>query len=492
MKRIYVLLFLLSLGLSVAGQGELALSLDKVIKIASDSSIISFKNKNDYLRKAWQYNLYKANLKPQISFSLKPSYSKQLFTPNSGFVQNESAEIFNGLSEISMRQQVAPLGGYMYASAIMSWQKYFNMPAVDGFVNPSFGATPLLVGYRHELLGYNEFKWEKQLSDLQFELAVKEFLYGLQEVAELATAYFFQLARAEADYMMANKNALSSDTLYQIGIERYSITSIKKEELLALELQQLNAHNALHNAELNLEKAQYSLLSFLRIEHSGNMSVEIPRHHEIRLVDIEDAMLKAQDNNPQYLQIKENLLQAEQNLDKVTKESKFQVGLDVNVGMQQYGSDIGKTYHNPQRYTTGSVSFSVPLVDFGAAKSKKRIANYSLETVKDLSDETERTIREEIVIALKDFNSQQQLITKAEQAITLADLSFDQIQRSYAMGQTDMNTFILSQNRKDEAYTNYISALQNYWMSYYKMCRLTLFDYIKNVSLVQEIDIILE
>ncbi|MBS1320916.1 MAG: TolC family protein, partial [Parabacteroides sp.] len=46
----------------------------------------------------------------------------------------------------------------------------------------------------------------------------------------------------------------------------------------------------------------------------------------------------------------------------------------------------------------------------------------------------------------------------------------------------------LSLNRKQEAQRNYISALQNSWLSYFKIRKLTLHDFETGISLAREFD----
>jgi len=43
-------------------------------------------------------------------------------------------------------------------------------------------------------------------------------------------------------------------------------------------------------------------------------------------------------------------------------------------------------------------------------------------------------------------------------------------------------------NRQQEAQKNYISALQNYWLNYYKIRKLTLHDFESGLSLSDRFD----
>lgn len=62
-------------------------------------------------------------------------------------------------------------------------------------------------------------------------------------------------------------------------------------------------------------------------------------------------------------------------------------------------------------------------------------------------------------------------------AMRLADESYEQNQYNYAMGLSDINTFSFAQSRKDDAHNNYINALTEFWMAYYRLCSLTLYDF---------------
>lgn len=54
---------------------------------------------------------------------------------------------------------------------------------------------------------------------------------------------------------------------------------------------------------------------------------------------------------------------------------------------------------------------------------------------------------------------------------------YEQNQYNYAMGLSDINTFSFAQSRKDDAHNNYTSALSEFWLAYYRLCSLTLYDF---------------
>ena len=87
-----------------------------------------------------------------------------------------------------------------------------------------------------------------------------------------------------------------------------------------------------------------------------------------------------------------------------------------------------------------------------------------------------------------DFTVQQQLIHSAEEALELAKLAYDQTKERFIIGKADINSLTLSTTRRQEAQRNYISALKNYWQSYIKIRKLTLYDFEKKMPIISSFD----
>ena len=91
-------------------------------------------------------------------------------------------------------------------------------------------------------------------------------------------------------------------------------------------------------------------------------------------------------------------------------------------------------------------------------------------------------------MTISDFNVQQRLINSAEEALDIAIMAYEETKQRFLIGKADINSLTLSLNRQQEARRNYIKSLQNYWLSYYKIRKLTLHDFQMGVSLEQEMD----
>jgi outer membrane protein TolC len=87
-----------------------------------------------------------------------------------------------------------------------------------------------------------------------------------------------------------------------------------------------------------------------------------------------------------------------------------------------------------------------------------------------------------------DFNIRQKLIASAEEALDLAQMAYAETKQRFMIGKADINSLTLSLNRRQDAERNYISSLRNYWLSYYKIRKLTLHDFEMGLSLVKTFD----
>ena len=311
-------------------------------------------------------------------------------------------------------------------------------------------SVPIRIGYSQSLVGYNPFKWERKIEPLKYERVKKEFLYNVEKVSETATSYFFSLAMAQAEYNLAKENLASTDTLYRIGQQRHRIAAISQADLLTLKLDRVNAQNTLQNKASDLKRAMFSLASFLNLDKNTQIELELPSRPGMLEIPIDEALRWGRSNNPQLLELKQNVLEAERNVDKTKKESRFNASVNASIGFN--------------------------------------MARNNLNVVKISARQDEISIEEEVIMTVSDFNIQQQLIASAEEALDLSILAYNETKQRFIIGKADINSLTLSLNRQQQAQRNFISALQNYWLNYYKIRRLTLFDFATKLSLSDRFD----
>lgn len=489
-KRIcllYILGALLLSGTSVLSQEHLKLDLMRTIELANDSSLEAFRAHNMYLAGYWEYRTYKANRLPSLTLNMTPAQYYRDITRRYDSQQDldvyRTQQSFYASGNLAVQQNFDLTGGTFYLRSELGYMRNFGENATTQFTS-----VPMKLGYTQTLVGYNAFKWERRIEPLKYERVRKEFIYNVEQVSERATSYFFNLAMAQAEYNLAKENVASSDTLYHIGQQRYKIAAISQADLLTLRLDLVNARNTLQNKSSDLKRAMFSLASFLNIDKNTPIELELPSRPKEVFIPIDKALECSRENNPQLLQLKQNILEARQNVDRTKKESRFNVSIDASVGFNQVAEQFHDAYRHALQQDLIAVSVSVPLIDWGVRKGKYNMARNNLNVVEISSKQDAISIEEEVIMTVNDFHTQQQLIKSAEEALDLSIMAYNETRQRFIIGKADISSLTLALSRQQQAQQNYISALQNYWQNYYKIRRLTLFDFLTGLSLEDRFD----
>lgn len=486
-RRISILLLLVLCGAGVQAQQVLRLDLKRTIALANDSSLSAFRYQNMYLSGYWEYRSYKAARLPSLSLNLTPAqyyrYITQRYDSQADVDVYREQQMFSATAGLSLVQNFDLLGGTFYVDTQLDYLRNF------GDVNSTqFSTVPFRIGYQQDLLGFNAFRWDQKIEPLKFEKVKKQFIYNSESVSEEAVNYFFSLAMAQADYRLAEDNLATADTLYAIGEQRQKIAAISQADLLTLKLDKVNARNTLKNAEITRKRAMSALATFLNLDKNTYIEIDLPSRPRYVDIPTDRALLLAKENNPTYLEQRQNVLEAEREVDRTKKESRFNASVNASVGFNQVADNLGAAYRNLLQQDLVSLTVSIPLVDWGVRKGKYNMARNNLNVVKIAARQEEISLEEDVMMTVSDFNVQQDLIASASEALDLAELAYDQTRRRFIIGKADISSLTLSLNRQQEAQKNYIQALQNYWLNYYKIRKLTLHDFESGMSLSDRFD----
>lgn len=479
----FIILAVALLAFASPAAAQLHLTLDRTIALAQDSALQALSAKHNLALSRTTYDEFLAGRKLNLQATASPSYSyKSIDRTTSASSLSDFNQLTSALT-LKMTQQVNSFGGNLYAFSSLSNDLYLG--AMREHYNDIYGTTtqfqviPIMVGYQQDVLGYNAFKWEKKLQDYRITTQEQQYAYQLAQVAEQAASYFFQYATAKAFYEMYKQNVDVADSLYKIGQQKYNIMAINKAELISLELQLLNSQNSLFSYEKEMHNAATSLLNFLGLPPSTELSIELPQEPARLIISEDEALHWAMENNPTLRNQQENIILAEQEVDLARRESGFHTSVDLSVGGQNFANTFSEAYSGTRFSTAMGVTFVVPIIDMGRARLRVAKARQNLDLQNINLEEAQRNLRTEICNALRDFNLAQQQLSQTAKTLRLADASFELNQYNYAQGLADISTFTFAQQRKDEAHNNYITALRGYWTSYYKLSRLTMHDFRK-------------
>lgn len=461
----------------------LSLSLQEAISIAQDSSLEAFIMENNLIASYWQYKNYQAAKLPAIGLNTLPftfnrNISQQFDITDNSFRYFETQNL-NSYLQLSMTQNLPFSGGSLNLDSDVG--RLVNFGDLE---NTQFSATQIRIALRQPLFAYNQFKWDKKLEPLRYQKAKLNYVQSAEQIALTVLNYFFDLANAELDMQIAETNMNNADTLYRIGEKRFAITAIKESELLNLKLEFLNNKTAFTQANNNYMRAAARLKSYLNLEPpkiiSAGLSLEIP---EI-FISPEKALSVAQKNNPDFLDFQESVYQAESDVEKTKKDNRFSANLDASLGLNQRGDSFRKAYRNPLEQERLNVSIYFPIVDWGLAKGKYKLAQREMETTLISIKQKEIELEQEIIMTILEFNLKSEILQNSREAASVAKQAYEISKDRFIEGLINVNELVIQQQKRDNTRKNYMVELESFWRLYYQIRSLTLYDFYSETNLV--------
>ena len=87
------------------------------------------------------------------------------------------------------------------------------------------------------------------------------------------------------------------------------------------------------------------------------------------------------------------------------------------------------------------------------------------------------SLQQEVLYQVQRFRQLQQQVLLSAKADTVAQRRFDVARERFVIGKIDVTNLFLAQSEKDSAYRTRIQTLWDYWSTYYRLRRLTLYDF---------------
>lgn len=494
MNKIFLFLIVLfsGFGLKVNAQQEaFSLSLDEVVKLGSQNSLDAFRYKNMYLSSYWEYRYYKADKLPSLSMTATPldfnHYRKREYNFQTNEEEYVLRDYFNSDVSMQLNQKIGLTGGSLFLSSELGMVKNLS-----GDQSTSYQATPISIGYSQSLNGYNTLRWLSKIEPLKYEKAKKEFVQSQEILAMKSTLMFFDLVEAQIQLTIATNSLSNADTLYKIGKGRFQVGTVTQDELLNLELNQLNATQALSRAKLDVERSQSGLNSYLMMDKLTRINCIVPAEIPTLQIKADEALDLALKNNPDILDQEQQMIEQNRDLAKAKSETGLSTSLFAVYGLNQSAANFDMVYDEPDQSQRVRVGLSIPIIDWGRRKGRLMMAESTREVVNARVRQDRIDFEQNIFQSVMEFNLQAEQVKNATKADIVAQKGYEVTFQRFLIGKVDVIKLNLARNDREAAKKAYINAIKTYWNYYYRLRMLALHDFVKGENLSAEYDKIIE
>lgn len=458
------------------------LSLEEAINIAHSQSLDALNAKQQFKASFWEYRTFRGTYLPQLGITgTIPNINRsiQKYTNPNGIESFLPQQYTSYVANVALSQKIGLTGGTISLNS--------GLQRVDNTADSttiSYLSTPVNIGYTQPFFTFNSFRWERKIEPLKYDQAKRKYLEDNEQISITATNYFFNLLQAQIYKKIAQTNESNYDTLYKIAKGRYELGKIAENDLLLLELNVLKAQAAVENANLALDNASFSLKSFLRIKDTIPLILIPPAKIDYFNVDPKLAVDKANANSSSSLDFKKRLLEAARDVNQAKMDGRFDAQLSAVFGLTQSAPKFDQAYKNPLNQEQIALGLNIPLLDWGVARGKIKMAQSQEEIVKNSVEQDIIDFQRNVFLKVVQFNMQKKQLMIAAKSDTVAKKTYDVTKGRYLIGKInsilDLNN---AQINTDDSEIAYYQALQTYWRTYFELRKQTLYDFNLNQTI---------
>ncbi|MBS1600395.1 MAG: TolC family protein [Bacteroidetes bacterium] len=478
MKWILILAFLnYSCSVHAQSTDTIQLSLREVVEMAKQKSIASRQAVTVRETKYWQWRTYRSNYQPQLSLNgIFPGYSKtftQVVQPD-GTILFQPIHNDNSSLNLSFTQSIAATGGTIFGTTQL--QRFDDFEGKTS----SYNGVPFGIGYSQPLWQFNSLKWDKRIEPLKYNESKQAYIESMEQISITASGYFFDLLIAQVNLQIADTNLSNTQNIMRIANEKLEIGKISKNEILQLQLEELKAKKAVGIAKRDMQIATLNLRAYTGLPSTTSIDLSLPAASINMKVVTEKVLAEAYANRSDAIGFVRRIAEAKRDVAKAKGDNGLNAVLTARLGYSNSATTVGKVYQNPQDQQLVQLDFTIPILDWGRSKSRTKTAEANQQFTQYAVEQDKQIFTQQIVTQVTLFDMMREQVVLTADADSIASEKYQIAKDRYVLGNLSITDLSIAFQEKDQAKRDYVSALRDFWGSYYQLRYLSLYDFEMN------------
>jgi outer membrane protein TolC len=470
---------------SVAAQ---PLTLEQTIRLAQEGSVDAMVMRNNFLSSYWSFRSHKAELLPSLNFSAGVANfdrsQRALQDAGSGEIYYRTNYNMRNSGTLSVDQHIAATGGTLSLSSSLNRLDQYS-PVRD----ITYYTQPVTLSYLQPLFTYNRLKWDKQIEPERFEAAKRRYLEAMEDVTIKAVRYFYNLAMARLNYDIARTSHKNTKTMFGIASRRAGQTgSVTRSELLQLELRMMNDSLSISTSENSYKARLMEFRSFLG--YNDGVDVELDVQEEVPEVnmDVDFVMRKAVENGSFEIGQRVQRLESERSVAQAKANRGISVAASTQFGLSNSAGELPLAYSNLMNDEVFGLTLRVPIMDWGMGRGRVKMAQAQREVALANLKQAEIDFGQSVYLEVMQFNAQRNKLMMSRQANEIAKERYELAMKDFAAGTISVTDLNMAQSESDAATVSYVNEMSNYWLYYFTLRKMTLYDFASGVDISAEYD----
>ncbi|MFW6103613.1 MAG: TolC family protein [Bacteroidota bacterium] len=481
LKRFIVITILSLFSVSVSSQG--LLRLEEALEIANENSPEVRKSRLAMQRSKNYLDAQQASLKTNFNLAVDPfNYSREqrFYEVNSRW---QTTETYSSMANFSISQPIVATDGELSLNNRLAWQH--STTEIASKLNEDIAfSNNLFLEYSQPLFSYNETR--QNLEELELDYESSDIQYRLQKLnTEVqVTRNYYNLYASQMALQISREELENQKNNYEAVQNKVDADLLALEELYQAEVNLASARSQVYTREVQLQNAKDDFKQMIGMDLDENFRVELSIELDSVDISMDKAIQNALNSRLEIRNREIELQNAKFRLIETSDQNKFKGNVSVSVGIQGVDKQLANMYDVPTTSPSVSLSFNVPIWDWGAREARIKAARLNVESTEiDLNQESKsinlgirQTIRN-----LRNYRNQIEIARKNEKN---AQLTYDINLERYNNGDLTGMDLQLYQNQLSQARMDLTTALIDYKMELLNLKMQSLYDFMENEPLL--------
>jgi outer membrane protein TolC len=452
------------------------LTIEEALDIAEDNNPQLKEIKLNYESSQLLVEAQRAALKSNFSLNLNPVGYENTRRFDTRLSQWYTNETFSTSGTFQVQQPILLTDGVISLTNQFGWQN--NESLVEGLrnVNQAF-SNRLNLSLTQPLFTYNRRKMQLKRLEMSFENS--GITYALQRLTleRNITSQFYSVFMAKSTLEISRGSLENDRQNYEIIKNKVEADLAAREELYQAEVNLAESQSSVESALVSLENAKDALKQTLGLTLSEDIDVNAQIDVNPISINLDAAVESGLASRLELRQREMNIETEELDMTVEKARNEFSGEVRLSVGIQGDNVRFANIYETPTQSPSVSVSFTVPLFDWG--EQKKRIkAQQTAQTIARLNQDNQKfDIELNIRQTWRSLENLRANMTIEEKKVRNAQLTYDLNVTRYREGDLTGMQMSQFQNQLSSAKQSHTRSLINYKIELLNLKILSLYDF---------------
>jgi outer membrane protein len=330
------------------------------------------------------------------------------------------------------------------------------------------------------LFTYNRTKLALEDVKANLDYAYLNYIISELELEQSVAQFFYRAYQNKLALQVAREEMVNTQESYKIIENKVNAGLAAREELYQAELNLITSRSAVQNQVVTMQNSLDDLKQIIGLPINDSLSVVATIDQKPVEIQMDHAIELGLANRLELKQRNLDIRNSQVNLLVAGATNEFKGNLRLSYGITGDNKQFEQMFDNLDESQEVSVSFDIPIYDWGEQASREKAAQASVRASQLSLQDQKTAIEIDLRKTYRSLQNQAIQIELARQNVKIAQLTYDINLERYENGDLTSMDLNLFQTQLSESKNNLVNAMINYKLLLLDMKVKALWDFEKD------------